>query len=208
VMDTEVRVSPSGEIQVRGGNIMSGYHNKPEQTAATFEDGWFKTGDVGTIDHDGFLHITDRIKDLIITSQGKNVAPQHIEALLGADPFIEQLVVIGDKRKFLCALIEPAFPVLQRYADENGIAYTSREELIAQPAIRALYDERIAQRSKELANYEQVKRYTLMPTEFSMESGQVTSTMKLRRSTIENEFRDLIDAMYDDPHDAAAVPDH
>jgi long-chain acyl-CoA synthetase len=198
VLGTELRIAADGEIQVRGGNVMAGYFGKPDETAAAFDDGWFRTGDVGTIDADGFLFVTDRIKDLIVTSQGKNVAPQPLEALFGSDPYIEQLVIIGDRRKYLSALIEPAFPVLERYAAEHGIGVVPRAELVALPEIRALYDERIADLSRELAGYEQIKRYTLMPAEFTQESGELTPTMKLKRRLIEQRYADVIDAMYDD----------
>ena len=196
VMGTEIRIAPDGEIQVRGGNVMTGYYGRPDDTAAAFDDGWFKTGDVGTVDSDGFLRVTDRIKDLIITSQGKNVAPQPVEALLSSDLYIEQIVIIGDRRKYLCALIEPAFPMLERYAEEHGIAYSSWEDLVERPEVLALYDSRIAELSRELASYEQVKRYTLMSKEFTLEGGEMTPTMKLRRRVIEKEYADVIDSMY------------
>ena len=199
VLGTELRIAADGEIQVRGGSVMAGYFGKPADTVAAFDGDWFKTGDVGVIDGDGFVVVTDRIKDIIITSQGKNVAPQHIEGVLGADPYIEQIVVIGDRRSYLCALITPAFPMLKRYADEHGIAYSSHAELIAHPGVRALYDSRIDELSHELANYEQVKRYTLLPTEFTQDAGQMTPTLKLKRRVIEAEFADVIDAMYDSP---------
>ena len=198
VLGTELRIAASGEIQVRGGNVMTGYFGKPEETAAAFEDGWFKTGDVGRIDADGFVYVTDRIKDLIITSQGKNVAPQPLEALLSSDPYIEQVVIVGDRRKYLSALIEPAFPILERYAAEADIAYDSRADLVALPEIRALYDSRLIELSRELASFERVKRFTLMPNEFTQESGELTPTMKLKRRVVEQKFAAEIDAMYDD----------
>ena len=198
VLGTELRIAASGEIQVRGGNVMTGYFGKPEETAAAFEDGWFKTGDVGRIDADGFVYVTDRIKDLIITSQGKNVAPQPLEALLSSDPYIEQVVIVGDRRKYLSALIEPAFPILERYAAEADLAYESRADLVAMPEIRALYDSRLIELSRELASFERVKRFTLMPNEFTQESGELTPTMKLKRRVVEQKFAAEIDAMYDD----------
>jgi len=203
VLGTDLRIGAGGEIQVRGGNVMTGYYGKPEETAAAFEEGWFRTGDVGTVDSDGFVRVTDRIKDIIITSQGKNVAPQHIESLLGADPYIEQVVVIGDRRKYLSALVEPAFPMLERYAEENGIGWTSRAELVARPQVRAFYDQRIAQLSQELANYERVQRFTLVSTEFTQESGELTPTLKLKRKVVEESFADVIDTMYDEPGERA-----
>lgn len=198
VLGTELRIATDGEIQVRGGNVMTGYFGKPAETAAAFEDGWFRTGDVGTIDQDGFLFVTDRIKDLIVTSQGKNVAPQPLEALFSGDPYIEQLVIIGDRRKYLTALVEPAFPVLERHAAEHGIEFASRADLVSRPEIRALYDQRIADLSRELAGYERIKRYTLMPDEFTQESGELTPTMKLKRRLVEQKYADLIEEMYTD----------
>jgi len=119
--------------------------------------------------------------------------------VLGADPYIEQIVVVGDRRSYLCALITPAFPMLERYADEHGVRYASHTELIANPAVRELYDSRIAELSSELANHERVKRYALLASEFTLEEGQMTPTLKLRRRVIETEFADVIDAMYDSP---------
>jgi long-chain acyl-CoA synthetase len=197
VQGTELRITSDGEIQVRGGNVMKGYYHQPEATAAAFEDGWFRTGDVGAVDADGFVTVTDRIKDIIITSQGKNVAPQHVEGMIGLDPYIEQLVVVGDRRPYLTALVEPSFPMLERYAEEHGIPFASREELVARPEVKALYEERIAERSSELAAYERVKRFTLIPKELSQEDGQLTATLKLKRRVVEAEFAAAVDAMYD-----------
>ena len=199
VHGSEVRIADDGEIQVRGGNVMKGYFGRPEDTAAAFEDGWLRTGDVGSIDQDGYLTVTDRIKDLIITSQGKNVAPQHIEGELGADLYIDQIVVIGDRRSYLTALIAPDFDVLERYAREHDISSGSREELVADPRIRALYDQRIADASRELAGYEQVKRYTLLAQSFSQDSGELTPTLKIRRRVVAKQYADAINAMYAAP---------
>jgi len=205
VLGTDLRIAADGEIQVRGGNIMSGYYGRPDDTAAAFEDGWFKTGDQGMVDADGFVVITDRLKDIIITSQGKNIAPQHVESALGSDPYIEQLIVIGDRRAYLSALIEPDFAMLERYADEHGIPQTSRADLVVQPQIRALFDSRIAELSRELANYERVKRYTLVPREFTRENGELTPTLKLKRRVIEQEYADVIEAMYGATRQAPAA---
>ena len=140
---------------------------------------------------------SDRIKDLIVTSQGKNIAPQHVEGVLGVDPFIEQIVVLGDRRKYLTALIEPAFELVERYAKEHGITYLDRRELVAKPEIHEMYQERINRLSESLAGYEQVKRFTLLPQGFTQELGQVTPTLKLRRKRIEQDFSTEIDAMYE-----------
>lgn len=199
ILGTQIAIAEDGEILARGGNVMAGYYGRPAETAAVLVDGWLKTGDVGYLDDDGYLTVTDRIKDLIITSQGKNVAPQHIEGIIGADPLIEQVVVIGDRRSYLTALVEPAFPALERYATEHGIAFASPADLVERPEVLALYEQRIAGRSAELAGYEKVKRFTLLSRELTQESGQLTPTMKIRRAIVEREFGDAIDAMYAAP---------
>lgn len=204
VLDCEIKIADSGEILARGGNIMRGYYKKPAETAATFEDGWFKTGDMGAIDEDGFLQITGRIKDLIITSQGKNIAPQHIEAMFGSDPYVEHVAILGDKRNYVSALVVPSFPALEQYASENGIAFASREELVTRPEIVALYERRIGDVCKDLAGYEQIKRFTLMPTEFTQDGGELTPTLKIKRRFVEQKYRAVIDAMYAGPSTAAA----
>jgi long-chain acyl-CoA synthetase len=196
VLGSEVRIAEHGEIQVRGENVMKGYFGRPQDTAAAFQDGWLRTGDVGSVDADGYLTVTDRIKDLIITSQGKNVAPQHVEGELGADLYIDQVVVIGDRRSYLTALITPDFEVLERYAHEHDISVGSREELVADSRIHDLYDQRIAEASCELAGYEQVKRYTLLAHPFSQEGGELTPTLKIRRRVVTNQYADVINAMY------------
>ena len=196
ILGVEIKIAGNGEILARGGNVMKGYHRKPAETAAAFEDGWFKTGDVGVFDEDGFLRITDRIKDLIITSGGKNIAPQHIETTVGGDYYVEQVVAIGDKRKFVSALVVPAFPALEQYARDHHIPFSSREELIARPEIVAFYDRRIQALSKDLAGYEQIKRFTLMPREFTQEGGELTPTLKVKRRVVEQKYRGVIDAMY------------
>lgn len=196
IRDCEVKIDDTGEILARGGNIMKGYYKKPEATAETLVNGWLKTGDVGIIDEDGFLKITDRIKDLIITSQGKNIAPQHIETLVGMDHYIEQIATIGDKRKFVTALIVPSFAALEEWAKENNIAFSSREDLVKNPDVIKFYEKRIADQSKELANYEKIKRFTLMPKEFTQDGGELTPTLKIKRKVVGEKYRDLIDSMY------------
>jgi len=196
IRDCEVKIDDTGEILARGGNIMKGYYKKPEATAETLVNGWLKTGDVGIIDEDGFLKITDRIKDLIITSQGKNIAPQHIETLVGMDHYIEQIATIGDKRKYVTALIVPSFAALEEWAKENNIAFSSREDLVKNPDVIKFYEKRIADQSKELANYEKIKRFTLMPKEFTQDGGELTPTLKIKRKVVGEKYRDLIDSMY------------
>ena len=196
ILGCEIKIATGGEILARGGNVMKGDYKRPAETAESFEDGWFKTGDVGAIDEDGFLRITDRIKDLIITSQGKNVAPQHIEAMFGSDPYVEHVAILGDKRKYVSALVAPSFPVLEQYARANGIPFASREELVAQPEITAFYERRIQGINEGLAGYEQIKRFTLMPNEFTQDGGELTPTLKIKRRFVEQKYRARIDAMY------------
>jgi long-chain acyl-CoA synthetase len=196
IMGVEVKIAPDGEILVRGGNVMKGYYKKPAATAEVFEDGWFKTGDVGVME-EGYLTITDRIKDLMKTSGGKYIAPQYIETTIGNDHFIEQISIIGDERKYVSALIVPSFDALEEYARSRAIPFSSREELVRHPDVMAFYRRRIDDHQKELADYEKVKRFTLLAHPFTQESGEMTPTMKLKRKVIAKVYRELIDAMYD-----------
>ena len=197
IYGTQMRVSDEGELQIKGPNLMKGYYNKPEATAEIFtKDGWLKTGDVGVIDEEGFIRITDRIKDLIITSQGKNIAPQHIEGVVGMDHYIEQIATIGDKRNYIAALIVPSFEALEKYAKDNGIAYSGREELVTRPEIIKFFRDRIDKQSAELANYEKIKRFTLMPREFTQDGGELTPTLKVKRKVIMQKYADVIENMY------------
>ncbi len=196
IPDCEVKIAEDGEILVKSPSVTQGYYNKPEATAEAFRDGWFHTGDVGRFDEDGFLLITDRIKDLIITSGGKNIAPQKIETVYAKDHFIEQFIAIGDRRKFISALVVPNFEPLEGYAKENGIAYHTREELVENPAILAMYTERIGSRSQELAPYEQVKAFALLSAPFAQETGELTPTQKIKRKIVAEKYAAQIEAMY------------
>ncbi len=192
----EVRIGDGGEILVRGDNVMLGYYENPEATAEVLRDGWLHTGDIGRIDDDGFLLVTDRLKDIIITSGGKNIAPQRIETVVGRDHFVEQIAVIGDRRRFVSALIVPVFDVLEKYAAEHGIEYGSRQELVTNPEIMAVFKERIDRQSEELAHYEKVKAFVLLDREFSQDDREITPTQKIRRRIVEKSFSDEIEAMY------------
>ncbi len=192
----QVKIADDGEILVKSPSVTQGYYNKPEATAEAFRSGWFHTGDVGEFDEEGFLVITDRIKDLIITSGGKNVAPQKIETVYAKDHFIEQFIVIGDRFKFISALLVPNFVALEAYAQQQGIAYYSREELVGNDEIYAFYKERIDGRSQELANYERVKIFTLLSTPFAQETGELTPTQKMKRKVISERYAAQIAAMY------------
>ena len=187
----------TGEIMVRGGNVMKGYYKKPEATAEVFTaDGFFKTGDAGIFEDNGELRITDRIKDLMKTSGGKYIAPQLIESTVGADHLVEQICVIGDQKKFVTGLIVPNFINLKEHCDASGIEFTSKEEVIKKPQILELYRKRIDDAMADFARFERIKYFTLMPKEFSIEDGEMTPTMKLKRKVIIGRYGGLIDSMY------------
>jgi len=169
--------------------MTQGYWNKPALTKELFTaDGWIRTGDVGIIDSEGFITITDRIKDLMKTSGGKYIAPQHLETLLKQDYFIEQAAVIGDNRKYVSALIVPAFEALEAHAKKAGIAYAGREELVKNPEIVKFYREKIDLITKELGQVEKVKRFTLLPAEFTQENNEITPTQKIKRKVINERY--------------------
>ena len=196
IVDCEVKIAANGEILVKSPSLTQGYYRKPEATAEAFRDGWFHTGDVGEFDSDGFLRITDRIKDLIITSGGKNIAPQKIETVYAQDYLIEQFMTIGDRRKYISALIVPNYEALEAYAQTHGIAYRTRQELVSNPAVRALYQARVDELSQELAPYEQVKAFTLLPAPFAQETGELTPSLKVRRRAVAEKYAAEIEAMY------------
>ncbi|MGZ6143426.1 MAG: AMP-dependent synthetase/ligase [Myxococcales bacterium] len=206
VRDVEVRIGEGGEILVRGPNLMKGYHNKPEETRRAFDGGWFRTGDVGELDEDGFLRITDRIKDLIVTSGGKKVAPQHIEGLLKADPYIEYVVALGDRRKFLTAIIVPQFAALEEYARAHAILFSSRSELVHRPELLQLYRESIARLSADLAPYERVKEFTLLDHGLTQEDDELTPTLKIKRKAIAARYAGVIEQMYRDDLAPRSMP--
>jgi long-chain acyl-CoA synthetase len=201
----EVRIAEDGEVLVRGPSVSRGYWNKAEETRNAFVDGWFKTGDIGKLDADGFLSITDRKKDLIKTSGGKFIAPQPVENSLKHNPLIAEAVVLGDKRKFPAALISPSFPVLEDWARANEVAFTSREELIAHPKVRALYESIVDELNQNLARFEKLKRVMLVPDDFTTENGLLTASMKLRRRVVEEHYRREIEEMYSQAEKAGPV---
>jgi len=192
----EVRIAEDGEVLVRGPSVFQGYWNRPEETQTAFVDGWFKTGDIGNLDSDGFLSITDRKKDLIKTSGGKFIAPQPIENSLKLNPLIGVAVVLGDRRKFPAVLISPHFPVLEDWARANHVDFSSRADLVTNPKVQALYDGVIEEQNKNLARFEKLKRVLLVPEEFSAADGTLTHTFKVRRRGIEERYRSQIDDMY------------
>lgn len=195
--DTQIKIAPDGEILLKGPQVMKGYFNKPEDTKAAFtEDGWFMTGDIGRIDERGCLYITDRKKDIIITAGGKNIAPQNIENTLAADLFIEQAVIIGEGKKYLSSLIVPNYTELIQYAKKQGIPFDDKEDLIKKPEIVTFYRSRIDSLMKEYARVEQIRKFTLLPREFSIETGELTPTLKMKRKIISENFSQEIDMMY------------
>jgi long-chain acyl-CoA synthetase len=193
----EVMIAADGEILTRGPHVMRGYFNKPEATAEVIDkDGYFHTGDIGRLDADGYLYITDRKKDLIVTSAGKNLAPQPIENIMKTHPLIAEIVMVGNSRNYPTALVVPNFENLSRLAGENGVAKASREELVTNPRAIELVEHAIASMSTELAQYEKIKKITLLPNEFSIEAGELTPTLKVKRRVVETKYKDLIDRMY------------
>jgi len=196
VPGVEVTIAADGEILVRGPNVMAGYLNKPEDTAESIdENGWLHTGDIGSIDEDGFLSITDRKKDLIVTSGGKNVAPAPIEAALGRSRFVSQSVVFGDRRKFLVALLTVDQEYAEQWAADAGIAARG-EELAGDGRLREAVAADVAAVNRNLESFSSVKDFTILPREFAMDRGEVTPSLKLRRRVIEQRYREAIDAMY------------
>ena len=194
----QVKIDPgNNEILVKGKTVMSGYYNKPEETKRAFtEDGFFRTGDAGRLEGNT-LFFTERIKDLYKTSNGKYIAPQAIEMVMSGDNYIEQIAVIGDQRKFVSALIVPAYPLLEKYAGEKGISFESREELVTHKDIIRFIEARVEEHQKNLASYEKIKRFTLLPEPFMM-GCELTDTLKLRRPVVLQKYATEIEAMYEE----------
>lgn len=193
----EMRIGENDEIQAKGNGIMKGYYNKPEETQKVFtEDGWFKTGDAGKFDNKGNLIITDRIKDLMKTSNGKYIAPQQIENLLTNNNFIQQIMLVAEGRQFVSALIVPNFEFLQDYIKKNNIPFTNWEEAVKNEKIIHLYKEKIKELQDHLADYEKVKKFTLMPAEFDINTGEITPTLKVKRNVVIKKYADIIEKMY------------
>ncbi|PSV99449.1 AMP-dependent synthetase/ligase [Photobacterium lipolyticum] len=202
----EVKIGENDEILVRGPMVMRGYYKMPEETAKNFtEDGFLKTGDAGRFDEQGNLFITDRIKELMKTSGGKYIAPQVIEGAIGKDHFIEQIAVIADTRKFVSALIVPCFDTLEAHARELNIKYHDRLELVKHSQIVELIEKRVIELQKDLARFEQVKKFTLLPKSFSMDKGELTPTQKLRRKVIHDRYHQEIERMYEESHKKSSV---
>jgi long-chain acyl-CoA synthetase len=199
-----VKIDADGEILVKGKTVMQGYYNRPDINEEAFtSDGWFRTGDIGQFDKDGYLSITDRKKDLIKTSGGKYVAPQPLESLIKSSRFVSQVVIVGNNRKFITALIVPNLELLKHYASIKGIAYTKVDELLSHPKIIDLIQRQVEKSTPDLAKYEQIKKVALIEKEMTSESGELTPTLKPRRTIIEKKYAEVIDRLYAETEDKA-----
>ncbi len=196
--DVEIKIAQDGEILAKGPNIMQGYYKNKKETSEVLRDGWLHTGDIGVFDANGFLMITDRKKHLFKTSTGKYIAPTPIENLFLSSKYIDQFVLIGDRRMFLSALIVPDFEAIKEYADSHKIKYDSVEELLSMKEIYELFDKDMSQLQKKLANYEKIRKFKLLTRPFSIETGEITPSLKIKRKVVENQYAQLIEEMYKD----------
>ena len=194
--EVEIKLGKDNEILVRGDTVMRGYYNRPQETLEAFEDGWLKTGDAGQFDAQGNLFITDRIKELMKTSNGKYIAPQRVEGKVGCCPFIEQVAIIADAKNYVTALIVPAFESLEAWAKDKGLHYESPIDLLRHSHVIEHFEQRLKTLQSELAGFEKIKKFTLLPEAFSMEAGLITPTLKLRRKMIYHKYASEISAMY------------
>jgi long-chain acyl-CoA synthetase len=189
-------IAADGEILTRGASVMKGYYNNPQATAEAIDaEGWFHTGDIGEL-RDGFLAITDRKKDIIVTAGGKNIAPQPIENLVKTNKYVSQAVMIGDKRKFPSILIVPNFEQLESWAKKRNIIWTDRSQLLKMPTIQAKMEKEVNSKIEGLAHYEIPKKVGLLEHDFSLEKGEMTPTQKVKRRVVDKNYKDTIDAMY------------
>ena len=199
IPEVEVKIADDGEILNRGPNTMLGYFKNEESTREVIDtDGWFYTGDIGEFDEDGFLKITDRKKNLLVTSGGKNVAPAPLENAILASKYIDQCLVIGDRRKFISALIVPSFEIVEGWADQEGITYQNRTELIENQKVNSLLENEVAEAMKNFARYEMIKKIAVLPREWTIEDDELTPTLKVKRKIVENNFEDKINFMYEE----------
>jgi long-chain acyl-CoA synthetase len=196
IPSVQIRVADDGEILARGPNIMAGYYRRPQETAAAIRDGWFHTGDIGTFDEAGYLRITDRKKELIVTSGGKKIAPQPIEAGLRAHELVAEAVLIGEQRHFPAVLLVPDFAMLCTRLGVSRPEAAGARALLDRPEVQALYQQAIDQVNQDLAQFERIKKFALLPREFSIERGELTPTLKVRRQIIDARYRDVIESLY------------
>lgn len=201
----EVKIAPDGEILTRGPHVMKGYYKKEAETREAFEGDWFRTGDIGRFDEDGFLLITDRKKDIIVTAGGKNIAPQPIENILKTNPYIANAVVIGDRRRFVSALVVPNFENLEAYARAGRIEFAGRADLVRHPQIVNFIKGEIDRTTPNLSPYERIKRIALLDRDFEIGEGEMTPSLKVRRNIVEQKYREIIDALYEEGRDNLAV---
>ncbi|MEL6824342.1 MAG: AMP-binding protein, partial [Calditrichota bacterium] len=195
--NVEAKIAGDGEILTRGPHVMKGYFNKPEATEEAIDsDGWFHTGDIGHFDDDGMLVITDRKKNIIVTAGGKNVAPQRVEGMLVTSRFIEQSLVIGDKRKFCSAVIVPDFETLEKVAKEKNIVYGNHDELVNNADVLKMIQDEVARVNKDCASFESIKKFVLISRPFSIESGELTPSLKVKRKEVEKNYADQIESLY------------
>lgn len=192
----EAKIAEDGEIVTRGRNVMLGYYKMPEETGAVLRDGWFYTGDIGVMDDDGFLSITDRKKQLIVTSVGKKIAPQPLEKEIENSRYIDQILVIGEKRNYITALIVPDFEVLAQYCESNGMTVEDNDTLVNDEKIIQLFEQEVNQRQQKFSSYQKIQRFKLLSEPFTVENNQLTPTMKIRRSFVEKAYADEIEKMY------------
>jgi long-chain acyl-CoA synthetase len=201
----ELRIAGDGEILARGPNIMRGYYNNPQATRAVVEpDGWLHTGDIGTLDDEGYLTITDRKEDLILTSTGKQVAPQPIENKLRHHPLVAEAMLLGEHRKFITALLVPDFPALSRRLATMDRAGGTRDALVGRADVLALFQEAVDTVNATLAPFETIKRFALIPSEFSVAGGEMTPTMKVKRRVVEDRWQTVIEQLYEEGERSAA----
>jgi long-chain acyl-CoA synthetase len=197
VKDTVVKLGEGGELLIKGPQVMMGYYKNESATKEAFTaDGFFKTGDIAEIDSDGYVKITGRIKDIIVTSGGKNISPQNIENSLKASRYIEQIAVIGDNRKYLSALVVPAFTDLEGWAKGNGLDITSRKELLENAKVKDLYAREIEENMRDYARVEQIRKFALLEKEWSQETDELTPTLKLKRRVINQKYNSIIESLY------------
>jgi long-chain acyl-CoA synthetase len=193
----EVRIAPDGEIITRGPNVMAGYYRKPDATAEVLDrDGWFHTGDVGLLDPDGFLKITDRKKDLIVTAGGKNIAPQPIEGMVKSSKFVSNAIMLGDRRRFPIMLVVPNLAALSSWAESEGIRADTAEALCVLPEVQAKMDREVRTTLRDLASFEMPKKLLLLPRDFTLEAGELTPTLKVKRRVVELRYREEIEKLY------------
>jgi len=192
----EVKIAEDGEILLKGPSIFARYHDNPDATKAAFEDGWFRTGDIGTVDGDGYITITDRKKDLIINAAGKNIAPQRIEALLKTVPMVTQAVVFGDKQKHLVALLTLDETKCIEFATERNWPFSTFAELVELPELQKFLKREIQKLGGQLADYEQIRRFAILPEDLSVDQGELTATLKIKRNVVRNKYKSVIESLY------------